>query len=67
MTGSMIRRSSGPCLQIGSLKLDRAVSEQALEAIAPAGIEAAVQAAEASILADQDKRRALELALQRAR
>ena len=49
------------------MKLDRAVNEQALEAIAPAGIEAAVQAAEASILADQDKRRALELALQRAR
>jgi hypothetical protein len=30
-----------------------------LEAIAPAGIEAAVQAAETSLLADQDKRRAL--------
>ena len=65
--GRREQRGSGPCLQIGSLKLDRAVSEQALEAIAPAGIEAAVQAAEASLLADQDKRRALELALQRAR
>ena len=30
--GRREQRGSGPCLQIGSLKLDRAVSEQALEA-----------------------------------
>jgi DNA invertase Pin-like site-specific DNA recombinase len=66
-SGKREQRGSGPCLQMGSLKLDQAVSEQALEAIAPAGIEAAVQAAEAGALADQEKRRALELALQRAR
>lgn len=60
-------RGSGSCLQIGSLNIDRVVSEQALEAIAPAGIEAALEAAESRAQAGQDKRRALELALQKAR
>jgi hypothetical protein len=47
--------------------VDQAVVEQVLAAIAPGGIEAAIQAAQASAAADQEKRRALELALERAR
>jgi hypothetical protein len=38
-----------------------------LEAIAPAGVEAALQAQALDVAADEEKRRALELALERAR
>jgi hypothetical protein len=52
---------------MGRLKVDQMVVEQMLAAIAPAGIQAALQASEVSAAADQEKRRALELALERAR
>jgi len=58
---------SGSCLSIGSLRVDQAVVDQMLAAVAPAGIEAAVLASETAAAADQEKRRALELALERAR
>jgi len=43
------------------------VVEEVLEAIEPAGIEAAFKASEQAALEDQEKRRAVELALERAR
>jgi hypothetical protein len=43
------------------------VVEEVLEAMEPAGIEAALQASEQVALADQEKRRFVELALERAR
>ena len=52
---------------LGRLKVDPMVAAQVLEALGPAGIEAALQASEATARADQEKRRALELALERAR
>lgn len=65
--GRREERGSGSCFSMGRLKVDQGVVEQVLAAIAPGGIEAALQASEASTAADQEKRRALELALERAR
>lgn len=65
--GRRENRGSGSCAQMGSLKIDQAIVEQMLEAVAPGGIEAAIQACEVGAAAHQEKRRALELALQRAR
>jgi DNA invertase Pin-like site-specific DNA recombinase len=58
---------SGSCASLGSLRLDQAVVSEVLAAISPAGIQAAVAAVEATVMADQQKGRALELALERAR
>ena len=66
-SGGRELRGSSPCLSLGSLRTDAAVVEQVLEAIEPAGIEAALQASEQVALADQEKRRCVELALERAR
>jgi hypothetical protein len=46
--------------------VDQMVVEQVLEAIAPGGIEAALRASQLSAQADQEKRTALRLALERA-
>jgi hypothetical protein len=47
--------------------LDRAVAQSVLAAIQPAGIEAAVKLTECAQFEDYEKRKALELALERAR
>jgi len=60
-------RGSSACLTVGSLRLDRAVVDSVLEAIRPAGIEAAIKMGEHAQVADDEKRKALELALERAR
>jgi hypothetical protein len=60
-------RESNRCLTVGSLRLDRAVVQSVLTAIQPAGIEAAVQLSECTQIEDDGKRKALELALERAR
>ena len=65
--GRREERGSGSCFSMGRFKVDQAVVEQVLAAVAPGGMEAALQASEASAAADQEKRRALELALERAR
>jgi len=52
---------------VGSLRLDRAVAQSVLAAIRPAGIEAAIKLAECAQVDDDEKRKALELALERAR
>ena len=64
--GRREERGSGSCFYMGSLKVDQMVGEQVLEAIAPGGIEAALQASQLSAQADQEKRTALRLALERA-
>jgi DNA invertase Pin-like site-specific DNA recombinase len=66
-TGRRDQRGSGACASLGSLRLDQAVVNEVLVAISPAGLEAAVAAMEATVKADQQKRQALELALERAR
>jgi DNA invertase Pin-like site-specific DNA recombinase len=60
-------RESSRCLTVGSLRLDRAVAQSVLAAIRPAGIEAAMKLAECAQVEDDEKRKALELALERAR
>ena len=65
--GDRTGRGSGNCQTVGSLRLDRMVSRCVLEAIQPAGIEAAILANQNSHLEDQEKTKALELALERAR
>jgi len=52
---------------VGSLRTDAAVVEEVLEAIEPVGIEAALKASEQAALEDQERRRCVELALERAR
>jgi DNA invertase Pin-like site-specific DNA recombinase len=60
-------RGSSACLTIGSLRVDRAVVRSVLAAIQPAGIEAAVKLGECVQAEDDEKRKALDLALERAR
>jgi hypothetical protein len=60
-------RGSSACLTIGSLRVDRAVVRSVLAAIQPAGIEAALKASECAEAEDDEKRKALELALERSR
>lgn len=60
-------RESSRCLTVGSLRLDRAVAQSVLAAIRPAGIEAAIKLAECAQVEDDEKQKALELALERAR
>lgn len=60
-------RGSSSCLSVGSLRTDAAVVEEVPEAIEPAGIEAALKASEQAALEDREKRRCVELALERAR
>lgn len=54
-------------MTVGSLRLDRAVADSVLEAIRPVGIEAAIKMSEHAQAADEEKRKALELAWERAR
>jgi DNA invertase Pin-like site-specific DNA recombinase len=65
--GDRGNRGSGSCLTIGSLRVDRAVVHNVLAAIQPAGIEAAVKVSECAQAENDEKRQALELALERAR
>jgi DNA invertase Pin-like site-specific DNA recombinase len=60
-------RESSRCLTVGSLRLDRAVAQSVVAAIQPAGIEAAVKMSECAQVEDDEKRKALELALEKAR
>jgi hypothetical protein len=65
--GDRGNRDLNGCLTIGSLRVDRAVVGSVLAAIEPAGIEAAIKMGECVQAEDDAKRKALELALQRAR
>jgi DNA invertase Pin-like site-specific DNA recombinase len=65
--GRRDERGSAPCHSLGSLRVDQAVASELLEAIAPAGIEAALHASEHRVAADQTRRDAVALALERAR
>jgi DNA invertase Pin-like site-specific DNA recombinase len=60
-------RGSSSCLTIGSLRVDRVVVHSVLATIQPAGIEAAITLSECAQAEDDEKRKALDLALERAR
>lgn len=66
-SGGRVQRGSGACLKVGGLRLDEAVAASVLEAVQPVGIEAALEAGEQEARQDDEKRKALELALEKAR
>ena len=65
--GGRTERGSASCQSLGSLRVDRRVADLVLDAIRPAGIEAALQVMERAVNEDQEKQRALEMALEKAR
>ena len=65
-SGSRVERGSAPCLSAGGLRLDEAVVREVLAAIQPAGIEAALLAADQLAEVNDQKRESLALALERA-
>lgn len=65
--GGRVDRGSAACLSIGSLRVDQAVGEQVLAAIQPAGIQAALAAQEQVMHAEEEKRSALALTVEKAR
>jgi hypothetical protein len=58
---------SDSCLSLGSLRADAAVVAELLAAVAPAGIAAACEASQQVQRQEQEKRAAVELALEKAR
>jgi len=65
--GGREERGSAACQSLGGMAVDRAVSDIVLEAIQPAGVQAALDAL-AEFEGQQDtKRKSLELALEKAR
>ena len=65
--GGRVDRGSSSCLTVGGLRLDRAVHAAVLEALQPAGIQAAFRALDQVATAQDTHRQALELALEKAR
>jgi DNA invertase Pin-like site-specific DNA recombinase len=61
------QRGSAACLSLGALRVDQAVTGQVLEAMAPAGVQAALEAAGRLGDEHQQQREALTLALEGAR
>jgi len=64
--GGRVDRGAAACLSVGSLRVDRAVVEQVLDAIQPAGIQAALTTMDEALHEDETKRQAVELALEKA-
>jgi excisionase family DNA binding protein len=60
-------RGAASCQSLGALRVDQAVTQQVLQAIQPAGLQAALDAAERLDDEQQQKRQALALALEGAR
>jgi excisionase family DNA binding protein len=65
--GGRALRGSGSCLTVGAGRLDEAVVQEVLAALQPVGIEAALEAVARSGRDDDEKRKALTLALEKAR
>jgi hypothetical protein len=65
--GGRASRGSASCQSLGGAGVDRAVSQVVLEAIRPAGIEAALEAMRQADGQHDERRRLLELSLEKAR
>ena len=65
--GGRVDRGHAACLSLGGLRIDQAVSRQVLEAIQPTGIEAAISARQCAVHERDEKRKSLELAIEKAR
>jgi DNA invertase Pin-like site-specific DNA recombinase len=65
--GGRTLRGSGSCLTVGAGRLDEAVSHEVLAALQPLGVEAALGVAARAGKDEDEKRKALTLALEKAR
>jgi DNA invertase Pin-like site-specific DNA recombinase len=65
--GGRVDRGSAACQSLGAGRVDDAVREQLLEAVQPAGVQAALEALEQAGDRQREKRRSLTLALEQAR
>jgi excisionase family DNA binding protein len=65
--GGRVDRGSAACQSLGAARVDEAVCEQLLEAVQPAGIQAALEALEQLGDRQREKRQSLALALEQAR
>jgi DNA invertase Pin-like site-specific DNA recombinase len=65
--GGRVDRGTAACLSLGSLRVDPAVVDQVLDAIQPAGMQAALDTLDTVRHDDATKRHAVELALEKAR
>jgi DNA invertase Pin-like site-specific DNA recombinase len=64
--GGRVDRGSSSCLTVGGLRVDQAVTAAVLEALQPAGVQAAFTALDRVETAHDTQRQALELALEKA-
>jgi len=65
--GGRVDRGAAACLSLGSLRVDPAVVDQLLDAIQPAGMQAALDTLDTARHDDATRRHAAELALEKAR
>jgi excisionase family DNA binding protein len=65
--GGRVDRGSSSCLTLGGLRVEQAVVAAVLEALQPAGVQAALDAIEQVGAAHDTKRQAVTLALEKAR
>jgi len=65
--GAFLNHGGDRCISFGSLRVDQAVSAEALRLLRPLGIEAAIKVIEARDAETNEKRRQIELALEQAR
>jgi DNA invertase Pin-like site-specific DNA recombinase len=65
--GGRVDRGSAACQSLGAARVDEAVCEQLLEAVEPAGVQAALDALEQLGDRRREKRQSLALALEQAR
>jgi len=65
--GDRSRRGRAACQSLGGARVEQAVTDSLLEAIRPAGVQAAMDALDQLDRREDEKRKALELSLEKAR
>lgn len=65
--GGRVDRGHSSCQSVGALRVDRVVAEQVIQAVQPAGVEAALAALREKQQHHGEKQHSLELALEKAR
>jgi len=65
--GGRVDRGHSSCQSIGALRVDQVVAEQVIQAVQPAGVEAALAALQEKEQHHGEKQHSLELALEKAR
>lgn len=65
--GASVNHGTEPCVSVAGARLDQAVSSKVLEALQPVGLQASLEAADELTTREDEKRKALELAVEKAR